>query len=176
MHRLSQLIQRIEEFLLAWSIIAIALLSIGNVICRTLFSFSLAFTGELSQFLIIIVTFIGLSYASSRGRHIRMTAFYDQLNQRWRKILMIFISASTALLMFTLTWYSFEYISTVYSLETVSPVLQVPLYLVYLCVPLGLILSGIQYFLTVVRNFISPDVYLSYSQKDEYETPVTGEV
>lgn len=176
MNQLFRFIQRIEAFLLAWSIIAIAMLSIGNVFCRTILGFSLAFTGELSQFFIIIVTFIGLSYATSRGRHIRMTAFYDQLNKRWRRILMIFISGSTALLMFGLTWYSFEYISTLYYLETVSPVLQVPLYLVYLCVPLGFTMSAIQYTLTAIRNVISTDVYISFTQKDEYETPVLGEV
>lgn len=176
MNLLFRFLQRIEAFLLAWSIIAIAVLSIGNVFCRALLGFSLAFTGELSQFLIIIVTFIGLSYATSRGRHIRMTALYDQLNKHWRKRLMILISGCTALLMFALTWYSFEYISTVYYLETVSPVLQVPLYLVYLCVPLGFTLSAIQYTLTAVRNVISPDIYSSFTQKDEYESPVIGEV
>ena len=74
MNKLFAIIQRIEAFLLAWSIITIAALSIGNVVCRALFGFSLAFVGEVSQFLIIIVTFIGLSYAASQGRHIRMTA------------------------------------------------------------------------------------------------------
>ncbi len=176
MNQLFRLIQRIEAFLLAWSIIAIAALSIGNVIGRATLGYSLAFTGELSQFLIIIVTFIGLSYAASRGRHIRMTAIYDQLNKRWRKLLMIFISGFTALLMLVLTWYSFDYISTVYFLKTVSPVLQVPLYLVYLFVPLGFVLSAIQYILTVVRNVTSPDVYISFTQKDEYETPVIGDI
>jgi TRAP-type C4-dicarboxylate transport system permease small subunit len=172
MNRLFQLIQKIEAFLLAWSIITIAALSIGNVLCRALFGFSVAFAGEVSQFLMIIVTFVGLSYAASCGRHIRMTAVYDQLNQRWRKFLMIIINGLTALLMLLLAWYAFEYIGTVRFLETVSPVLQVPLYLVYLFVPLGFILSAIQYGLTVFRNLTAPDVYISYSQKDEYETTV----
>ncbi|QDT29205.1 2,3-diketo-L-gulonate TRAP transporter small permease protein YiaM [Gimesia panareensis] len=176
MNRLFQIIQRIEAFLLAWSIITIAALSIGNVLCRALFGFSVALTGEVSQFLIIIVTFVGLSYAASRGRHIRMTAFYDQLNQRWRKIMMIIINSLTAMLMLLLAWYAFEYIGTVRFLETVSPVLQVPLYLVYLFVPLGFILSAIQYGLTVFRNLTAPDVYISYSEKDEYEKTVVGEV
>lgn len=176
MNRLFQWIQKIEAFLLAWSIIVIAALSIGNVFCRAVLGFSVSFTGELSQFLIIIVTFVGLSYAASRGRHIRMTAFYDQLNRRWRKILMVTISGLTALLMLLLTWYAFEYIATVRFLETVSPVLQVPLYLVYLFVPLGLLLTAIQYGLTVWRNLTSPDVYISYTQKDEYETTVVGEL
>lgn len=176
MNRLFQLIQKIEAFLLAWSIITIAALSIGNVLCRALFGFSVAFAGEVSQFLMIIVTFVGLSYAASCGRHIRMTAVYDQLNQRWRKFLMIIINGLTALLMLLLAWYAFEYIGTVRFLETVSPVLQVPLYLVYLFVPLGFILSAIQYGLTVFRNLTAPDIYISYSQKDEYETTVVGEV
>ncbi|MFH1300572.1 MAG: TRAP transporter small permease subunit, partial [Planctomycetota bacterium] len=95
---------------------------------------------------------------------------------RWRKVLMIIISGFTALLMLALTWYSFDYISTVRFLETVSPVLQVPLYLIYLFVPLGFVLTAIQYTLTAVRNVISPDVYISFTQKDEYEMPVVGEV
>lgn len=176
MNKLFAIIQRIEAFLLAWSIIIIAALSIGNVVCRALFGFSLAFVGEVSQFLIIIVTFIGLSYAASQGRHIRMTALYDQLNRRWRKIMMVIINSLTALLMLLLAWYAFEYINTVRFLDTISPVLQVPLYLIYLFVPLGFILSAIQYGLTVFRNLTAPDVYISYSQKDEYETTVVGEV
>jgi TRAP-type C4-dicarboxylate transport system permease small subunit len=174
--QLHRITQRIEEFLLAWSIIVIAVLNIGNVFCRAILGFSLTFTEEMSQFLIIGTTFVGLSYAASRGRHIRMTAVYDQLNRQWRKALMIGISGFTSLLMLTLAWYSLEYIATVRFLESVSPVLRVPLYLVYYLVPLGLTLAAIQYALTAVRNVISPDVYISFEQKDDYEQPVTGEV
>lgn len=176
MTRIYRIVARIEAFLLAWSIMAIAGLTISNVFCRALLGFSLSFTEELSQFLIIVVTFVGLSYAASKGRHIRMTALYDQFNARWRKVLMIAISALTALLMLVLAWYSFEYIATVRFLDGISPVLRVPLHLVYLVVPLGLLLSAIQYILTVVRNITSTDVYLSFEHKDEYEKPVSGEI
>jgi len=176
MDRLFRVIQVVEAFLLAWSIIAIAVLSIANVGCRALLGFSVSFTEELSQFLIIGVTFIGLSYAASQGRHIRMTALYDQFSRRGRKVLMTAISGLTALLMLTLAVYSFEYIATVGFLDSVSPVLQVPLYLVYLIVPLGLGLSAVQYALTAARNLTSPDVYISFQHKDEYEQPVTGEL
>ncbi len=169
-------LQRIEELLLGWSIIAIAALTISNIFCRAVLQFSLPFTGELSQFFMIMVTFVGLSYAASRGRHIRMTALYDQFSPRGRKALMIVISASTAALMLVLAWYSFQYIGTVRFLESVSPVLQVPLYVVYMLVPLGLISAAIQYALTTARNVMSPDVYLSFDVKDEYEQPLDGEI
>ena len=50
-----------------------------------------------------------------------------------------------------------------------SAALQVPLYLVYCVAPIGFVLTGIQYALTVVRNLTEEDVYLSYDHKDEYE-------
>lgn len=167
-----RLIRMVEEALIAGGILMIAGLTIANAFSRTLFDQSLAFAEELSQFMIIFVTFIGLSYAAARGRHIRMTALYDQLGLKARKALMIVIAAGTALLMFALAAYSVRYIETVRSLGTVSPVLQVPLYLIYLAAPLGLVLAGIQYVMTVVRNLTEEDVYLSFEQKDEYEEPL----
>ncbi len=169
-------IQLIEALVIGWSIIAIALLTITNVFCRAVLQFSLPFTQELSQFLMIVVTFVGLSYAASRGRHIRMTALYDQFSARWRKVLMVVISAVTSALMLLLAWYSLDYIGTVRFLESVSPVLQVPLYLIYALVPVGLVLAAIQYALTVARNVLSPGVYISFDVKDEYEQPVGGEI
>lgn len=168
-------VKRIEAFLLSSMILLIAGLTIANIVSRTLTGTSLAFTEELSQFLIIGVTFVGLSYAAGRGRHIRMTALYDQLSEPNRKLLMISIAALTSLLMLTLAGYSLRYIATVRFLQSVSPVLQVPLHLVYLVVPLGLILTAVQYGLTLVRNCISDGVYLSFEVKDEYEQPIVGE-
>ena len=69
----------VEEAILSGGILVIAFLTIANVFCRTFLGFSLAFAEEVSQFLIILVTFVGLSYGAAQGRHIRMTALYDEL-------------------------------------------------------------------------------------------------
>jgi TRAP-type C4-dicarboxylate transport system permease small subunit len=172
--RISRILQRIEEFLLAYAMLLIALLTIANVFTRVFLGISLAFAEELAQFGIIVVTFVGLSYAASQGRHIRMTAIYDQLSLRLQKVLMIVITATTSVLMFALAYYAVLYVETVYELGTVSPALQVPLYLVYLTAPLGFVLAGMQYALTVVKNLRTEEVYLSYEQKDEYEDAEVG--
>lgn len=168
MVRIFHALRRIEEFVLAWSIIAIAVLLVGNVICRSVFGFSLAFAEELARFLMIAVTFVGLSYAAGRGRHIRMTAFYDQLPARWRKGLMVMISATTCLLLLVVAGYAVRYMATVHFLDTRSPVLQVRLVAVYLFVPLGLVSAAVQYGLTAAKNLRERDVYLSFDQRDEY--------
>jgi C4-dicarboxylate transporter, DctQ subunit len=165
-----RILRRIEQWVLAWSILGITVLLVTNVFCRSLLGFSLAFAEEVSQFLIVAVTFVGLSHAAGCGRHIRMTAFYDQVPEHWRRRLMIVISSTTSLLLLVVAAYSLRYVHTVYFLETRSPVLQVPLFWVYAIVPLGLVLAAAQYGLTAWRNATSPDgrVYLSYDRLDEY--------
>jgi TRAP-type C4-dicarboxylate transport system permease small subunit len=162
-------VQKVEEWILASSILVIVIVSVANVFCRTVLNSSLTFAEELAQFCMITVTFIGLGYAASKGRHIRMSALHDQLGQRARKGLMIAITAATSALLFLLTYYSIRYVATVAHLGTVSPALRVPLYIVYCTAPLGLALAGIQYALAVVRNCTDSDVFLSYDTRDEYE-------
>ena len=168
-------IRRIERFVLAWSILAIAALTVANVLCRSLLGFSVAFAEEISQFLIVAVTFVGLSYAAGRGRHIRMTAIYDQLPQNARKGLCVFISATTSLLLLVLAVYAMRYLMTVHFLGTVSPVLQVPLVAVYALAPLGLFLAAVQYGLTTWRNLRSEGIYLAYDRLDTYEQEISAE-
>jgi len=98
-----------------------------------------------------------------------MSAIYDQLCDRGRKIMMIIIAGSTACVMFALAWFSYEYVARVALLGKVTPSLQLPLYLTYLWVPLGFLITGIQYVMTVVQNVRSPDVWISYEQIDSYE-------
>lgn len=173
--RCFDIIQTIEKWTLAYGILIIAGVTIANVFCRTVLNSSLTFAEELAQFFIILVTFMGLSYAASQGRHIRMSALYDQLGPTAQKGLMVFIAGFTALLMFFMTYYSMRYLATVYALGTVSAALQVPLYLVYCVAPVGFALTGVHYALTAVRNLTEDVVYLSYTHKDEYEeTPLNS--
>lgn len=159
-----RLVTKIEEIALAGGILGIAALTIANVLRRSLFGDSIVFAEEVSQFLIIFVTFMGLGYGASRARHIRMTAIYDQLPRRWRKVLMTIITGSTAALLFLLTWLALRYVfGTVQPLGAVSPALQVPMYLVYLSAPLGLFLCGIQYALAFARNLQRSDrIWISF--------------
>ncbi len=162
-------IARFEAFVLAFGVLLMAANSIANVVGRFVFAQSIYFTEELNQFLIVLVTFVGLGYAARKGRHIRMSAVYDQLSDRQRKALMILIAAVTAAVMFVLAYYSYVYVARVAKLGKVTPSLQVPLYLTYFWVPLGFIITGIQYIMTVVKNLQSDDIYISYEQIDTYE-------
>ncbi|MEN3792272.1 TRAP transporter small permease [Fulvimarina sp. MAC3] len=162
-----------EAVVLAFGTLLLAGVSVANVIGRFLFGQSLYFAEELSQFLVILITFAGIGYAARHGRHIRMSALYDELPDAGRKALMIVIALVTAAIMFVLAWYSYFYVLSVYETGRISPVTRIPVFLTLVWLPLGFVITGIQYVLTAIANVTRPDVYLSVSVIDTYDETET---
>jgi len=162
-------LETFERYVLGYGIILMAINTIANVFGRNLFNQSIYFSEELNQFLIVLVTWVGLGYASRKGRHIRMSAIYDQLGHTLQKALMIVIAAVTGTIMFVLAYYSMHYVGGLIERGTVTPALRVPIWITFMWVPIGFVITGIQYLLTVVRNLRAHEVYISYSEVDAYE-------
>jgi TRAP-type C4-dicarboxylate transport system permease small subunit len=171
-------IDKFEAFILGFAILTMATNAIANVFGRYLFNQSLYFTDELNQFLIIIITFMGLGYITRKGKHIRMSAFYDLLAPRYKRYFMIVIALVTATTMLILAWYALEYVQKIARRGRVTPALQIPLYLTYFWVAIGFLLASIQYLLTAIKNFGLEDnsVYISYSTLDSYDDPELAEI
>lgn len=163
-------ITRVEALSLQLGIMGIALLTIANVVLRALTGDSVLFAGEVNRFLIVWVTFLGIGYGASTGRHIRMTAIHDALGEKARKALMLLVTAGTSVLLFALAYLAVRYVwGTVKVLGGVSPVLRVPLYWVYLAAPLGLFAGAVQYLLAFIQNLLSPGVYIAVGRLEGYE-------
>ncbi|RAI03193.1 C4-dicarboxylate ABC transporter permease [Acuticoccus sediminis] len=161
-------IARMEAVFLALGVLLMALNTVSNVVSRYVFNESLYFSEELNQILIILITFAGISYAARHGRHIRMSAIYDQLPPPARKWLMVLIASVTAVFMFGLCYFAFSYLQTQMSRGRVLPALQIPIWWTVVWLPLGFFMTGVQYLLTAIKNIIEPDVYLSTSVLEGY--------
>lgn len=161
-------IAKTEAVILAAGVILMAINTVVNVIARFVFGEGFFFSGEINRILIILVTFAGIGYAARYGRHIRMSAVYDALPPKGRKILMIVIALFTSLVMFFLCYHSFGYIETLYGRGRILPALGFEIWWIYIWVPVGFAVTGIQYLLTAVKNFTSEDVYLSTGVIDGY--------
>lgn len=166
--KLDNLISKVEAFMLATGVLLMALNTCINVIARFGFGQGLFFAGEINRILIILITFAGIGYAARQGRHIRMSAIYDSLPHKTRKWAMILIALVTSLIMFLLAWLSYEYLADVYKRGRILPALGFPIWWIYIWVPIGFAITGIQYFLTVIKNLTSKDIYLSTGVLDGY--------
>ncbi|WP_162064041.1 TRAP transporter small permease [Vibrio taketomensis] len=165
---LDDFICKLESFLLAAGVLLMALNTCVNVVARFVFGEGLFFSGEINRILIVLITFAGIGYAARYGRHIRMSAIYDALPFKGRKILMTIIAFFTSVMMFVLAYFSVEYIVSIYERGRILPALGFEIWLIYVWVPLGFIITGIQYALTMYKNLTSDDVYLSAGVLDDY--------
>lgn len=166
----------LEALIVGGCVLVMAFLMSAHVVGQLAFNHGIPGTYEVTEMLIIIMTFVGVGYAARNARHISMSAIYDQLSGRLRKGLLIIICVGTAVLMFYFAWKSAQYVSLIHERGRVSSALHVPMWIVYLAVPIGFTLAGIQYILTTIRNLVSPDIYRSFSEKEEYsDIPVDVE-
>lgn len=162
-------IERIEVGALITGVLGITFVSVLNVLMRNFLGGSLSWAVEINQAFMVLITFLGIGYAARIGRHIRMTAIYDQLPRAARKVAMTVIALATAALLFYLAWHAVFYVQHVQRSNIITPALRLPLFWIYLVVPIGLALCGMQYLLTVARNLGERDVYVSFREKDGYE-------
>jgi TRAP-type C4-dicarboxylate transport system permease small subunit len=245
-----------ERFTLVACVLAMATVSVCNVIARNFLGFSLQFAVDVTQLLLVMVTFMGIGIGARQARHIRVSAIHDLLPPRARKVLLVVVGSATAALLFTLAHFGWQYAQSTQrscrilpesigfvplggmplalglalvlvgmvlaghgirgvvarahpalaamskakrqlaALAGLAVVLAVgwvafelfidlvesrsgrcrvtsatgfPVYVVYMVVPLGFFLGGVQFALAALRNLASRDNYLSWYHRDEYE-------
>ena len=167
--KFNNIIKKFEEYVLAYGVIAMASLTVINVVSRNFFNHGLSFATEINEFLIVIITFLGTSYAARNGRHIRMSAFFDIANKKIKKILVYIMTGGTALIMYYVTYLSAIYVYNVFLNGRMSPVMRVPLYLIWIWVPIGLLMTDIHYTLAFIKNLMEDEVWISFEDQSEYE-------
>lgn len=165
--RVNSITAKIEKIILSMSILLMMVNTTANALGRYIFNQSIYFSEELNQFLMVSVTFIGLTYAVRNGRNIRMTAIYDALSHKKKKVLMIFIAITTSMLMFLLAYEAWVYVMQLKEINRQSPALQIQVYIVYMIVPFGFFMAGIQFFIRFVQNLLHDEIYLSYDVIEE---------
>ncbi|SFM18037.1 TRAP-type C4-dicarboxylate transport system, small permease component [Gracilibacillus orientalis] len=167
---IDKIMMKLEEFILSFAIILISIMIVGNVIAREVFnSGAFYFAYEVSKFAIVIATFMGIAYAARKGRHISMSAFYDFAPFKVRKVMMILINFITAIVMFLMAYYSYNFVMFEYNTGAITTSLEVPRYLMAVFIPIGFLTAGIQFLRNTYVNFTAKakdKVYLGIDAVD----------
>ncbi|SCY90988.1 TRAP transporter small permease [Alkaliphilus peptidifermentans] len=157
-----------EVIVLSLGVCALASLLITNVIARTFFK-SIYFAEEISELLVILITFTGVSYAVRKARHVRMGAIFDAMNPKIQKVLIFLICGISAIVMFLMSRYSYDYMMMSRRMLHRTPALRLPYWFFLIIIPIGFFSAGIQYIRTIVKNIVEKDVWLSPEQQGDYE-------
>ena len=168
-----KVVNAMEVSILVFCVATLGILLITNVFARTFFQ-SLYYAEEVSKFLVMLMTFTGVSYGVRKARHIRMGAFLDAMPPKMEKTFIIIISLVSAVVMAIMAWASWEYLLNAMSKGHMTPALRVPKWTFYVIMPIGFGLAGIQYIRTILKNFIEKDPWQSPDQQSEYEDEEIG--
>lgn len=167
-HGLSAGLEWFEVSVLSVGVFLLAALLIANVIARNFFR-SIYWAEEVSGILVLIITFVGVSYAVRKARHIRMGAIFDALPPKAQKVMIIIISAYGAAVMLFMARIAYQYMSTARLTQQVTPALRIPFWMTLIVIVLGFFSAGLQYIRTIVKNVVEKEVWLSPEQQSEYE-------
>jgi TRAP-type C4-dicarboxylate transport system permease small subunit len=172
-HNIGVVVNSLEVSILVICVAALAVLLIANVFARTFFS-SIYFAEEISRFLVMLITFTGVSYGVRKARHIRMGAFLDAMPPKMEKTFIMIICLISAVVMGIMCIASWEYLTNAMAKGHMTPALRVPKWTFYMIMPIGFGLAAIQYFRTIIKNFTEPDPWQSPDQQSEYEDEIIG--
>ena len=172
-HGLGVVVNGVEVSILVFCVAALAILLMTNVFMRTFFQ-SIYFAEEVSKFLVMLMTFTGVSYGVRKARHIRMGAFLDLMPPKMEKTFIICISLISALVMGIMAYFSYLYLMNAMNMEHKTAALRMPSWTFYVIIPIGFGLACIQYIRTIIKNFTEKDPWQSPDQQSEYEDEQIG--
>ncbi len=129
-----------ERSALVTCILAMAAISVANVMSRNILGSSIQFAGDVTQILLVIVTFMGIGIGAREARHIRVSAIHDLLPEPARKVLLVIVTSTTSLLLFALAGYGWDYAQ---STQRTCRVLPEYIEFLGLSLPLGAIPVGL---------------------------------
>ncbi len=168
LRRAGAVIDGFEVYSLCVGISLLAIFLIANVIARMVWQ-SIYFIEEVSEFLIIFITFVGLSYGARQARHIRMGAFLDLAPDIVEKGMIFIISSISSAVMFLMSWHAWQYMLHVKAVEQTTSALRAPYWVFLVIIPIGFFAAGVQYLRTFIKNCREKEVWLSSDRQSEYE-------
>lgn len=128
------------------------MLIVINVVGRKFFQFSLVTAQELSQHLLVAMTFLGLAFALKEGAHVEVQVVTERLGNKARKICQL--TSLIVGLCFCV------YMSVLLTQQTIKVhrgavevfgVLHTPLYLVQMFMPIGFLLFTLTFVVEILK-------------------------
>ncbi len=128
---------RIDYWIAAILLFAMAAIAFTNVLSRYLFHFSFAATEEITINLFVWLTVVGSGIAFERGGQLGMVTLYNVFPKKFKKVIILFSSGLSALLFILVDIFTIQAISDELTLfHATSAALGIPVWIYYLGVPI----------------------------------------
>lgn len=130
-------INRFEEVTASVALFFMASIIIVQVFMRYVVQHSLAWPEELARYFFIYSVYIGSSYAALGRRHLEVTIIRTVFSEKVGKIFTVVAYIITGLFCCLMVFWGIKMVNFVILTNQVTPALQIPMYIPFICIPLG---------------------------------------
>lgn len=142
----------LEEVVLGWSLLGLALLAFLQVVLRYAFASGFDWTEEFGRYALIFLTFLGASIGVKHGTHFSVEAVVKVLPPRAGHALRALANVLAGLLFLTVAWYGSVHTWKLHRFGVSSAALRVPMWVPYAAIPLFSFSLGVRFFLEAVKE------------------------
>lgn len=151
--KLDLLLSHIERFVIGFTLLVMTALIFINVALRFFTGETITWAEDLAIFLMICMSYFAAAYGTRLNHHITMSALYETLAGRWRKVFYIFGLIVTTSLSWFLFVMSLQVTRTIYDMQGEIASMGIPKYVPYLVVSVAILFMAIHFIQLMVRFF-----------------------
>lgn len=143
--RASTVIKEVEDWLMVGTLAYMSCIIFFQVVLRYFFKSPISWPEESARFMQIWLIYIGVSACVREDKHIKITVLTENIRKEIAIVLEKVASVISIILLGFLCYLSIQLVLDFINYGQRSPALDFPMYLVAICLPLGLGLSTIRY-------------------------------
>jgi len=143
----------IEEACVAFSLIGIVFLTFIETVLRYIVSYTFPWFGEVANYTIILLTYLGASMGVKYGTHFSMEALTEYCPDKISHLLKTAAYIISAAMAVFFVYYGFKHILTLKSFQAKTPAMQIPMFIPYIPIPLFSITMAFRFFVLSYRHF-----------------------
>lgn len=155
MNKLIKRLNKIEDGLVAFTLLGVAMLTFVETALRYTVSYTFTWFGEVANYTIIFCTYLGASIGVKYGTHFSMEALTEFTPDRVSHILKTvayLISGCTTILFI---YFGIKHLITLQSFGVKSSAMQIPMFIPYISIPLFSIMMSFRFFVQSYKHFRS---------------------
>jgi C4-dicarboxylate transporter DctQ subunit len=148
-------LNKLEEGVLAYALLGIAVFTFVETVLRYTISYTFVWFNEAANYTIIFCTYLGASVGVKYGTHFSMEALTEYCPDKVShllKTLAYFLSGVMAVLF---VYYGTKHLFSLKSFGVTSSAMQIPMYIPYIPIPLFSISIAFRFFALSYRHFNS---------------------
>jgi C4-dicarboxylate transporter DctQ subunit len=118
-------------------VFAMMLVVVYGVLTRYVFNISVNWVAEVSEFMMVSLSFLTIGAVQSKRKHVTVTALIDKWGLKTQTVLRVITTMFSLLLFALLTWAAWRFALKALQAGFVSDVAEIPLFPFRLLVPVG---------------------------------------